>query len=96
MGSLTSRPKRAPVATRPIIIQSAPPPAVPAVSTAPTSEDAAAGKAGSVQGGEAEKAGAEANLLKRRRGRLGTVLTSFRGVLSADKQGETQKSLLGE
>ncbi len=38
----------------------------------------------------------EKNLLERQRGRFGTILTGFRGILSPTETQNTRKTLLGE
>lgn len=93
MGSLISKPK----APKPIIITS--PVSVPVASSPPAEEGVPLETEESGKQQDADE-GAVAtkseNLLKRSRGRLGTILTSFRGVLSDGAQGAAQKSLLGE
>ncbi len=85
MGSLASRPKTPavqPVQYVYVPTASSYTPTTPAPSTAPTDDD--------VQAGARNQ-----NLLERRRGRLGTVLTSFRGLLNDGVSG-ARKTLLGE
>lgn len=81
MGSLGSRP-RAPEPT-PVyvpVLPTAPPPAP--VPPTPTPEETAAGQR-------------TQNLLRRSRGRFGTVQTGFRGLLELGS-GQGRKTLLGE
>ncbi len=87
MGSI-SKPPKAPKAAQPSVIyvpQVAPPPAPLPENTIdePTEEE---------QHAEARRK----NLLRRNRGRLGTVLTGFRGVLGLSNESNGQKTLLGE
>ena len=90
MGSLASRPKVP--ANQPVQYVYVPatssytPPAnaidTPAATPSPSDE-------------EVQVNARSANLLQRRRGRLGTVLTSFRGLLNDTVRG-ARKTLLGE
>lgn len=108
MGSLISQPSaparpdpvivRVPVATPPPASQpvSSPVsnPAVPTGQSAPSESEAATPQ-------ESEQAASEqrsTNLLGRERGRFGTILTGFRGVLApANREGSpVRKTLLGE
>lgn len=92
MGSLASRPKVPdvqPVSPVQYVYVPAATTAAPVVPTTPidtpdtpTDEDVQASTRA-------------ANLLERRRGRLGTVLTSFRGLLN-DTMSGARKTLLGE
>jgi len=104
MGSITSRPK-IPTMQQPQVVympapQSfAPPPASIVNSAAPSSSSASPSQAEttSEQASVETQAAREQNLLSRQRGRLGTVLTGFRGVLSSTIGGDSaRKSLLGE
>lgn len=83
MGSLNplKTPKPAP-----IVVQEVAPPVVDETPTASSQEDLDK---------ESSKARAE-SILKRRRGRLGTISTSFRGVLSTNDLSPKRKTLLGE
>lgn len=97
MGSLTSRPDITPV-QQPVYVpvQTAAPQPAPPVSARPEEE------AGSAPQENAEEQQREAgqereqSLLKRSRGRAGTVLTSFRGLLSDSANTARRKTLLGE
>ncbi|MFN3826923.1 MAG: hypothetical protein ACK4NR_04785 [Micavibrio sp.] len=92
MGGLVSKPK----APAPSPVQYVYLPSSTATTTA--SADSTAEPATTVidNGDESIKTQArQANLLDRRRGRLGTVLTSFRGLLN-DAVGSPRKTLLGE
>lgn len=93
MGSMSSRPKTPKVATQTVY--------VPVVSTAtpvtaPTTGDSASGTTtdGASSGATADSI-RQTSLLERGRGRLGTILTGFRGVLS-DGVSTDRKTLLGE
>ena len=110
MGSLTSRPKIPQVQQQPVII-AAPPPAYTApaaeassqpattTQTDTASSSAAADNAASSDGTsntEAQRLAREDSLLQRSRGRLGTVLTGFTGLLSQTVGQAARKTLLGE
>lgn len=86
MGSLSSRP------SVPTTTQAAPAPVVqPPVTTAV--EESAAGDTTDVDTQEARTQ----SLLQRNRSRLGTIQTSFRGLLGGSNNDETtRKRLLGE
>ena len=112
MGSLTSRPKIPKPQPR-IIYVPAPQPHItappPRRSTPETLQPQAPQSSGSVQENSADqpyevaqdsqtiKEHREDNLLKRDRGRFGTVNTSFRGLLElARSNDQSRKTLLGE
>lgn len=80
MGSVTSRPK---IATTPVAT-----PVTPTTTIDPTIPVEATPE-------EIAKTRAE-NILRRSRSALGTVYTSFRGVLSGNGNTPQRKSLLGE
>ena len=89
MGSLTSRPKAASAAAAaPQIVY------VPSVSNnnsnPVSSPDPVVVDEGTTAIQRAE------NILRRSRSRLGTVLTSFRGILTPSDVGTQRKNLLGE
>lgn len=87
MGSLASRPKAPAVAPVQYVYMpaaSSSPAAAPTPVSAPVPSD-----------DDAQAAARSQNLLERRRGRLGTVLTSFRGLLNDGVSG-VRKTLLGE
>jgi hypothetical protein len=89
MGSLTSRPKipsSPQVVYRPVASTPANNPATPTPATPPPS-----GQAGGDEG-----ASRAASLLLRDRGRFGTVLTGFRGLLAPMNDSGGRKTLLGE
>lgn len=106
MGSLISKPK-APPAPKPVIISS--PVTVPVSTTSPSetmAEDVNEDTSSTSDAGEPEN-NSEAqtqdsreirstNLLRRNRGRGGTILTSFRGVLNKRHLDSPRKTLLGE
>lgn len=89
MGSLTSRPK-VPTAPAPVIIQPAPAPApTPVAAPAPAPEPEQT----------AEEAAAEKrteNLLRRNRGRAGTIRTSLLGLQNTAASSGERKTLLGQ
>jgi hypothetical protein len=95
MGSLSSPAQ--PIAPNVFYIPTGPSPtatapAAPAASSSTQAEQAATEQA-------AEQAAAEArtdNLLRRGRGRMGTIHTSFRGLLAAATPPDQRKTLLGE
>lgn len=92
MGGLVSKPK----APAPSPVQYVYLPSLTATTTA--SADSTVEPATIVTDNDDESIKAQArqaNLLDRRRGRLGTVLTSFRGLLN-DAVGSPRKTLLGE
>ncbi len=89
MGSLTSRPKAAsaPVSAPQVVY-------VPAVSSTTNSNPVSSPDP---EVDEAATAAQRAeNVLRRSRSRLGTVLTSFRGILTPSDVGTQRKNLLGE
>lgn len=91
MGSLASRPKVP--AAQPVQYVYVPPATssyVPPAAPVNTSTDTPAPTESEVQA-----SARSVNLLERRRGRLGTVLTSFRGLLKDTVSG-ARKTLLGE
>ena len=83
MGSVTSRPKIA-TATTPTIVTTV----TPTTTVDPTTPIEATPE-------EIAKTRAE-NILRRSRSALGTVYTSFRGILSGNENTPSRKSLLGE
>ena len=83
MGGLVSKPKAPRTQT---IIQT-----VPATPTIETNE-AVDQKSADILSSETR----QENLLRRNRGRFGTILTGFRGVLDADSSQQKRKTLLGE
>lgn len=90
MGSLTSRPKAAsaPVSAPQVVY-------VPAVSS--TNSNPASSSPDPAEVDETVTAAQRAeNVLRRSRSRLGTVLTSFRGILTPSDVGTQRKNLLGE
>lgn len=108
MGSMTSRPK-VPAVSSPQIVYM-PAPAASATSVNDTSGSAITQSSTGVSGSnnqsfdkaenspkEASETVREKNLLSRQRGRLSTVLTGFRGVLSNTvPNSSSRKNLLGE
>ena len=101
MGSLSSRPK-IPQVQQPLIITvpaqtpapAAPPTPVTDTTTVTADEGSSSDSAGSDSVRQAQAR--EDHLLSRSRGRLSTVLTGFRGVLSQPVTPSPRKSLLGE
>ncbi len=91
MGSLTSRPK-APSVPKTVYVE------VPARSS-DTGDDASSQTTQDGAQDDAQDTSSEArkqNLLNRSRGRISTVLTGFRGVLSQPVDPSGRKTLLGE
>ncbi len=88
MGSISSPPK-APQPT--VIYQSAPQPSAPTPSV-PTAAETASAQAA------ATSSARKSDLLRRSRGRLGTIYTGFRGLVNSVSQGANtaRKTLLGE
>lgn len=87
MGSLTSRPQVVP--PQPTFT---PPPPPDPVTPDPVDSDTTDPAAEAEQTAEQRRQ----NLLRRGRGRQGTVLTSFRGLLSQFTDPSQRKTLLGE
>lgn len=85
MGSINSRPK-AP-AVQPSSVTTVTPTVTPSTVSTPTKTSE-----------ELASESRTESLLRRSRGRLGTVLTGFKGFLSSSNQGEevSRKTLLGE
>lgn len=106
MGSLISKPK-APPAPAPVIISNPLP--APASTVEPDNENRTENM-GSETESAADKSAVDADsgdnnaarqnrasdLLRRNRGKGGTILTSFRGVLNDRLKNEPRKTLLGE
>ncbi len=94
MGSLASRPKVPDVQPVQYVYV---PSVTSASSTTPTTptEIPAGGNTTTPTDEEVQASARNQNLLERRRGRLGTVLTSFRGLLN-DTMSGARKTLLGE
>ncbi|MGB0719003.1 MAG: hypothetical protein ACPGRX_00930 [Bdellovibrionales bacterium] len=93
MGSLTSRPK---VPTQTVIYRTAPTTSVTTVSTSSAESTSNTQNAENTTS-EAEQAARSQSLLQRERGRLGTVQTSFRGLLGlTDTAIAPRKTLLGQ
>ena len=91
MGSISSRPK---VPTTPQVVfvpQSTPTPTSTSTS-ASTNTNADTSADTPATASEAR----ESNLLRRSRGRSGTVLTGFRGLLGTANNSQAKKTLLGE
>ena len=92
MGRLISPSK--PSAPQVVYYAPAPDP-TPAPST-PTSSTGGSGSEEPAQTPEQVATEKAENLLRRNRSRLGTVLTSFRGILSQNDLSSARKTLLGE
>ncbi len=96
MGRILTPPKPKRSSPSPQVIYYAPAPSTPTPTPKPTTSDSDAntptpGKT------DAEVASERAeNILRRNRSRLGTILTSFRGVLSGGATTAARKTLLGE
>ncbi len=89
MGSLASRPKTPDVTPVQYVY-------VPAASSyTATAPATTAAPPPAATDDDAQASARQQNLLERRRGRLGTVLTSFRGLLNDTVSG-SRKALLGE
>jgi hypothetical protein len=86
MGSITQAPK-APAAASPQVIYYTP-------STPYTADPATPTDNGSTPQQQSETRAQ--NLLRRDRGRLGTILTGFRGILGLSNDTPSRKTLLGE
>jgi hypothetical protein len=93
MGSITSAPK-APASTASQIVYYTPAPSTN-ISSVDTSTAQTDTDTGLTPAQESERRAA--SLLRRERGRLGTVLTGFRGLLGlSNDNGGARKTLLGE
>jgi len=88
MGSMNKRPKAPPVQQ---VVYTVPAPQPSSGHT--SSEDASKPE---ISEEEQASENRRQNLLRRNRGRLGTVLTGFRGVLTSSSANPQQKTLLGE
>ena len=84
MGGLIGTPKAPP--PRPVRVVQAPAPPPPPAPEEPDVPDEE----------EIQSERRRENLLRRNRGRLGTVLTGFRGLLSLNDNATQRKNLLGE
>jgi len=101
MGSLVSKPK---VRSVPTIVYRSPPATRPAAAnnTGSAANTVATGAAGTnaqatqETGEDTASKARKNNLLSRNRGRLSTVLTGFRGVLTPQAGASERKTLLGE
>lgn len=90
MGSLTSRPS-IPAPQPRVVFVPAPPAPVPDISAEDTKNDSTPESSGQIQ-----STVRTANLLRRSRGRAGTVRTGFRGLLELAAANGHRKTLLGE
>jgi len=96
MGSLTSRPKAAKTVSPQVVYVPASNPApAPATPTPDTGTDKST-DTGTESREEQSQKQREDNLLRRDRGRGGTVQTGFRGLLSALDNSQKKKTLLGQ
>lgn len=93
MGSLTSRPKAAP--SPQIVYVPAPVPTI-APRPAPTTITQPTATSDTPSAEQKSQEQREDNLLRRDRGRSGTVQTSFRGILNAVNDAAQKKTLLGQ
>ena len=89
MGSLASRPKVPQVRT--VVVQQPVPQSQTPVKTATPSVDQPARTDDQIASDVRTD-----DLLRRSRGRSGTILTSFRGLQGASEQADGRKTLLGE
>lgn len=97
MGSLTSRPE-IPATPQPVFVPMPAPvtsPSPPAPQT-PVEDSAAPEQESESGAGDNGETRRSSNLLSRNRGRLSTVLTGFRGLLSEAAAPSGRKTLLGE
>ena len=90
MGSLISKPKSPP--SPQVVYVPAPKPVADTITADTSSAETETPKTDDEIQAEAR----EQNLLRRTRGRLGTILTGFRGILSPASAAPARKSLLGE
>lgn len=95
MGRILSPSK--PQAAAPQVVYYTPTPAATTSTSSTSSSSSTSGATDDVvQTPEQVEAERAENLLRRNRSRLGTVLTSFRGVLSQNDLSASRKTLLGE
>ncbi len=92
MGSLTSRPKAAPAPT----VVYVPAPTTTTRSTVPASVTQPIATPDTPSTEQESQKQREDNLLRRDRGRHGTVQTGFRGILNAVNSAAQKKTLLGQ
>lgn len=96
MGSLSKAPKApAPAAAQPTVIYVPAPAPSSGGSSAPAPEENNT-ETPAVTPEEEGNARRVETLLRRERGRLGTILTGFRGVLGLSNDAPQRKTLLGE
>ncbi len=96
MGSITKAPV-APSAPQPVYYYvPAPPPPPPPPPPAPVAGENDNGGGTVTPTPEQEKETRKQSLLRRDRGRLGTILSSFRGILGLSDNTPVRKTLLGE
>lgn len=88
MGSITSRPKAPSVPQQPAVLQQP-----PIYTQSPTLPEIVTPSEPSPE--EISKTRVE-NILRRSRSTIGTIFTSFRGILSSNNSIPQRKSLLGE
>jgi hypothetical protein len=96
MGKLTSVPKAPP---RPTYVYIPAPAPLPAPTPAPSPSDAGSGASSGTSApppAPDEAAQRVAGFLASRRGRIGTILTGFRGFLEPSAAVPVRKTLLGE
>lgn len=101
MGSLTSSPKipsyQAPAPQIVYVPQPVAPTPSPASVSAPLPSDVSVSDSAEPSIEETQSAAREDNLLRRQRGRFGTITTGFRGILSqTNSAAPARKTLLGE
>lgn len=95
MGRILTPPKPKKSSASPQVIYYAPAPVTPTPTNPATSDSDA--NTPTPEKTEAEVASERAeNILRRNRSRLGTILTSFKGVLSNGSASAARKTLLGE
>ncbi len=98
MGSLTSRPKAPTVqqSTVQYVPVSTTASAAQSVSTVSEATATAAEETQNTEEGKTASDQRTSDLLRRSRGRAGTILTGFRGLLESSGSAPARKSLLGE
>ncbi len=95
MGSLSSRPS-VPAPTQPQVVFIPSQPTTSTPTTAAPQSDAAETGGGDSSVPQSASEAREQSLLRRSRGRFGTVQTSFRGLLGLSNTDTGRKTLLGE
>lgn len=92
MGSISSAP-RAPAQPQIVYV---PAPAPSTTTTSPNTSSQTDDETNTPSDEEVAAEVRQQNLLQRSRGRLGTILTGFRGIFTSPSENSSRKTLLGE